>query len=43
LHARNDTARAESAFEAAVAHLSNTVDPDHPELRRARELLAGTI
>jgi serine/threonine-protein kinase len=43
LHARRDTARVESAFEAAIAHLSDTVDPDHPELRRARELLAGTI
>ena len=29
------------AFQAAVEHLSNTVDPDHPMLQLARQL-AGT-
>ncbi len=35
-----DIARARGAFTAAVEHLSNTVDADHPALLRARQLLA---
>jgi serine/threonine-protein kinase len=40
LLARGETQQARKAFEAAVSHLSNTVDADHPELLRARQLLA---
>ncbi len=38
LQARGEIEPARKAFEAAVTHLSNTVDADHPELVRAREL-----
>ena len=38
LDAQRDRARASKAFEAAVLHLSNTVDADHPALRDARRL-----
>jgi uncharacterized protein involved in exopolysaccharide biosynthesis len=41
LKARGDIEQARKALEAAVAQLSNTVDPDHPKLVRARELLAA--
>jgi tetratricopeptide (TPR) repeat protein len=34
-----DSAQARKAFEAAVLHLSNTVDSDHPALLQARQLL----
>jgi tetratricopeptide (TPR) repeat protein len=34
-----ERAQAQKAFEAAVAHLSNTVDADHPALLQARQLL----
>ncbi len=34
-----DRAQAHKAFDAAVAHLSNTVDLDHPALLQARQLL----
>jgi serine/threonine-protein kinase len=34
-----DHAQARKAFEAAVVHLSNTVDSDHPALLQARQLL----
>jgi eukaryotic-like serine/threonine-protein kinase len=42
LHADHALDQAHGAFEAAVTHLSKTVDADHPELVRARELLAAT-
>jgi hypothetical protein len=35
---QGDAARAKQAFQAAVEHLSNTVDADHPKLLQAREL-----
>lgn len=38
LDAQRDRARARKAFEAAVLHLANTVDADHPALRDARRL-----
>ena len=38
LQARGEIEPARKAFEAAVTHLSNTVDADHPELVRALEL-----
>jgi eukaryotic-like serine/threonine-protein kinase len=38
---RGDALRAKDAFDAAVAHLSNTVDEDHPMLVRARQLAHG--
>jgi serine/threonine-protein kinase len=41
LKARGEIEQARKALEAAVAQLSNTVDPDHPKLVRARELLAA--
>jgi tetratricopeptide (TPR) repeat protein len=34
-----DRAQAHKAFDAAVIHLSNTVDSDHPALLQARQLL----
>jgi len=34
-----DHTQARQAFEVAVKHLSNTVDANHPDLLRARELL----
>jgi tetratricopeptide (TPR) repeat protein len=41
LQARGDIPQARKAFETAITHLSNTVDADHPELLRARRLLAS--
>ncbi|MBS0420371.1 MAG: protein kinase [Proteobacteria bacterium] len=38
---RGDAAAARQAWLAAVDHLSNTVDPDHPLLLLARQLLQG--
>jgi len=38
LDAQRDRAGASKAFAAAVLHLSNTVDADHPALRDARRL-----
>jgi len=38
---RGDSAVASEAFHAAVENLSNTVDPDHPELVLARRLESG--
>jgi serine/threonine protein kinase len=43
LQARHDVEHTQKAFEAAVAHLANTVDSNHPQLQRARRLLAETI
>jgi tetratricopeptide (TPR) repeat protein len=40
LRASGETAAAHDAFAAAADHLSNTVDPVHPALVRARVLLA---
>ena len=37
-----DSAQAYKAFDAAVRHLSNTVDDDHSSLVEARRLLAST-
>jgi hypothetical protein len=34
-----DHTQARQAFDVAVRHLSNTVDANHPDLLRARELL----
>ena len=42
LQALSDIPQARKAFEAAVTHLSNTVDADQPELLRARRLLASS-
>jgi len=42
LEAHGDRAQAREAFLAAVNNLSNTVDDDHPELQRARTLLASS-
>jgi serine/threonine protein kinase len=42
LQARGQIAAARKAFELAVTHLSNTVDADHPELVRARELFISS-
>jgi hypothetical protein len=42
LQARGDISQARKAYETAIAHLSNTVDADHPELLRARQLLASS-
>jgi serine/threonine-protein kinase len=42
LEARGERAQAREAFLAAVNNLSNTVDEDHPELLRARRLLASS-
>jgi tetratricopeptide (TPR) repeat protein len=42
LQARGDLAQARKAYEAAVTNLANTVDADHPELLRARQLLDST-
>jgi eukaryotic-like serine/threonine-protein kinase len=41
LQARGELGEARKAFETAVDHLSNTVDADHPELLRARQLLSA--
>lgn len=41
LQSAGDNAQAHKAFESAVKHLSNTVDPDHPALLRARALASG--
>jgi cytochrome c-type biogenesis protein CcmH/NrfG len=35
---QGETAPAHNAFQAAIEHLSNTVDSAHPMLVRAREL-----
>ena len=43
LRAAGEAGQARNAFETAVAHLSNTVDADHPELLRAREMLASSV
>jgi tetratricopeptide (TPR) repeat protein len=42
LQARGDIKQARKAYEMAITHLSNTVDADHPELLRARQLLASS-
>jgi tetratricopeptide (TPR) repeat protein len=42
LQARGDAEQARKAYETAITHLSNTVDADHPELLRARQLLASS-
>jgi serine/threonine protein kinase/tetratricopeptide (TPR) repeat protein len=42
LQALGDRAQAHKAFDAAVLHLSNTVDSDHPALLQARQLLGAT-
>jgi serine/threonine-protein kinase len=42
LQAHGELEPAHRAFESAVTHLSNTVDADHPELVRARQLAAST-
>ena len=36
-----DATRARQAFNAAITHLSKTVDSDHPMLLRARQLVRG--
>jgi tetratricopeptide (TPR) repeat protein len=41
-HAQGDLAQARTAYGTAVAHLSNTVAADHPELVRARKLAAAS-
>jgi hypothetical protein len=38
---QGDATRALEAFNAALAHLSNTVDDNHPLLIRARQLAHG--
>jgi eukaryotic-like serine/threonine-protein kinase len=38
---QGDATRARQAFEAAVTHLSRTVDDDHPLLLQARQLVRG--
>jgi len=43
LQAHGELEQARKAFESAVAHLSNTVDADHPQLVRARQLLAASV
>jgi tetratricopeptide (TPR) repeat protein len=42
LQARGEVVQARKAYETAITHLSNTVDADHPELLRARQLLASS-
>jgi len=42
LQASGNSAAARKAAETAVAHLANTVDPNHPELVHARQLLAAS-
>jgi tetratricopeptide (TPR) repeat protein len=42
LQAGGDVEQARKAYETAITHLSNTVDADHPELLRARQLLAAS-
>jgi serine/threonine-protein kinase len=37
-----DEAQARKAFDAAIEHLSNTVDPDHPALMQARDLASDS-
>jgi serine/threonine protein kinase/tetratricopeptide (TPR) repeat protein len=39
LQAGGDLLQARKAYETAIEHLSNTVDADHPDLVRARQLL----
>jgi tetratricopeptide (TPR) repeat protein len=39
LQANGDAGGARQAFEAAVLHLEHTVDPDHPALVQARQLI----
>jgi tetratricopeptide (TPR) repeat protein len=43
LQAHGERAQARKAFEAAVAHFSSTVDPDHPLLLQARHLLSEAV
>jgi len=38
---QGDTPRAREAYEAALRHLSKTVDPSHPALRQVQGLLGG--
>jgi len=38
-----NTAGAREAFRAAVVHLSNTVQADHPKLQQARQLVATSL
>ncbi len=40
-HGQDKLADARGALSSAVEHLSETVGPDHPDTRLARELLAG--
>jgi tetratricopeptide (TPR) repeat protein len=42
LKAHGEHTQAHDAFAAAVAQFSNTVDPDHPLLLQARQLLAAS-
>jgi tetratricopeptide (TPR) repeat protein len=42
LKEQGDLINARAAFESAVAHLSKTVDADHPALQSARRLLAAS-
>lgn len=39
--AHGEQAAARKSFEVAVAHLSNTMDADHPALLQARKLLSA--
>jgi eukaryotic-like serine/threonine-protein kinase len=41
LQAHGDGVQAHEAFQSAVVNLSNTVDANHPDLVRARNLLSG--
>ena len=43
LQARNELQPAREALDKAVKHLSSTVDAQHPDLVRARELQAQNI
>lgn len=42
LQALGDDTGAHQAFETALAHLTNTVDADHPAMKQARESLQAT-
>jgi serine/threonine-protein kinase len=43
LQLQGDVSQVRKAYETAIAHLSNTVDADHPELLRARRMLESTF
>ena len=43
LQKQGDATHAHQAFESAVNHLSNTVDAEHPQLIRARQLASGGV